>query len=242
MEDIVDVLRALPHPAPPVAGTEIAAADLARARRALMRRRRNRIRYSGLAVAAVAAVAVSVTQLAQPQGSQPVDTGNSGATTQQASAIRLVAFTGTQPIGFKVSTVPAGWRVISSNEHAFVVAPPGSDAPAAVPQASGSQNDAGGSSVSYDGRIAVMLQGMSRLASDKPVTKVSINGRDGLLGYAAGTKAGSPNSGAVWLIFPDAAGNKILVQVPTSVGLTNDQIVTFAQGITVTADAHSVGG
>lgn len=48
--------------------------------------------------------------------------------------------------------------------------------------------------------------------------------------------------GAMWLIFPDATGNKFLVQVPASLGLTNDQIVHFAQGITVTSDAHSFGG
>ncbi|MEV6816700.1 hypothetical protein [Micromonospora sp. NPDC051296] len=233
MNDVVDVLRALPSvvtPAP--AGAEVVAADVARGHRALIRRRRNQIAGSSLVVAAVAAVTVSIAQLG-PADSRPA--GGSGATTQQALRVQLVAFTGTQPAGFTVSTVPAGWQVVSSNRTAFVVAPPGADSSPAGsvtldPQGPGDD----GSVVSYDGRIAVMLQGASRLPSDTPVTTVSVNGRDGLLGTAEG--------GSLWLIFPDAAGNKVLVQVPTSVGLTIDQIVSFAQGVTVTSDAHSTSG
>jgi hypothetical protein len=240
MQDMVDVLKTLPHSVTPAPATaEVVAADLARGHRALIRRRRRRIAGSSLVVAAVAVVTVGATQLTQVGGLRPPAAAGSNATTQQAPRIQLVNFTGTQPVGFKVSTVPAGWQVISSTRTAFVVAPPGSNA------ASG---DTEGSGVSYEGRIAVMLQGMSRLPSDLPVTKVSINGKVGLLGHARdeqepGTRPRSSNhAGVLWLIFPDAAGNKVLVQVPTSLGLTNDQIVRFAQGITVTSDAHSTGG
>ncbi|MBE1486457.1 hypothetical protein [Plantactinospora soyae] len=235
MQEIVDVLRELPHvDSPAAASAETVAADVARGHRALIRRRRNRIAGSSLVVAAVAAMVVGVTQFG-PAGSRPTAAGESGTTTQQAPRIQLVAFTGTQPAGFRVDTVPADWQVISSNRNEFVVVPPGADSSSALPMVVGSQGaEAEGSSVSYDGRIAVTLQGMSRLPSETPVTKVSVNGRDGLLGHAKG--------GVIWLIFSDAAGKKVLVQVPTSVGLTTDQVVSFAQGITVTSDAHSVGG
>jgi hypothetical protein len=231
MHDLDEVLQALPRTVtPPRPSAETVAADLARGHRAVARRRRNRIAGSCLAVAAVAAVAVSVAEL-RPAGS-PAGTG-SDATTQQASGIQLVAFTGTQPEGFRVSTVPAGWQVISSDRYAFVVAPPGAQPSAAAPLAADPRTSATARhGVSYDGRIAVMLQGMSELPSDKPAKAVSVNGRKGLLGF-------TEDGDALWLIFPDAAGNKILVQVPASLGLTNEQIVSFAKGITVTKGAQS---
>jgi hypothetical protein len=251
MQDMIDVLRTLPHAVTPgPAGAEVVAADVARGHRALIRQRRRRIAHSGI-VAAAAAVLVGATQLAQVGGPRQPAADGSNATTQQASRVQLVDFTGTQPVGFKVSTVPAGWQVISSDKTTFVVAPPGSDASAAGPQRGAAGGPGVGFVGSFVGRIAVMLQGASRLPSDSPVTKVSINGKDGLLGHARDGHApdanGRPSKGAamgavLWLIFPDAAGNKVLVQVPTSLGLTNDQIVRFAQGITVTSDAHSLGG
>jgi hypothetical protein len=229
MHDVVDVLRTLPDAVTPApAGAEVVAADVARGHRALSRRRRNRIAVSGLAVVAVAAVAVSVTQIGSA-GSRPSLANGSGTTTQQATRIQLVAFTGTQPAGFRVQTIPAGWHVISSNSVEFVVAPPGDDS--AGPGPAG-VHGAGAGSVSYEGRIAVMLQGQSELSSDAPVTKVSINGRDGVLSKPVDGKA-------LWLIFPDAAGHKVLVQVPVSIGLTTDQIVAFAKGITVTSEAQA---
>jgi len=39
--------------------------------------------------------------------------------------------------------------------------------------------------------------------------------------------------GAHWLTFPSDHGT-VVVQIPDSTGLTNDQILTFARGITVT--------
>jgi len=156
---------------------------------------------------------------------------NGPAATTQTSRIRLVAYTGAQPVGFKVSTVPAGWTVASSDRTAFVVAPPGTSTSA--------QGRGPRWSVSFEGRIAVMLQGMSRLPSDSPITKVTVNGKKGLLRLAHG---GDAATRAAWLIFPDGAGHKVLVQVPTSLGLTDDQIVRFARGITVTGEAQPVAG
>ncbi|MGH3246953.1 MAG: hypothetical protein ACRDOI_12170 [Trebonia sp.] len=227
MQDIVDALRTLPQAVPPgPVGPEAAAADVARGHRALSRQRHHRIAFSGAAVAVVAAVGVAV---ALPAGvgstTNPAAAGSPAAT--QVTKVQLEAYTGTQPVGFRVSTVPTGWQVISSDRSSFVVAPPG---------ASASQPDpvGGGQGVSFVGRIAVMLQGQSTMPSHSPLTKVNVNGREGLLGFAEG---GTGASRYRWLIFPDAEGHKVLVQIPASVGLANSQIVRFAQGITVTGAA-----
>jgi hypothetical protein len=111
---------------------------------------------------------------------------------------------------------------------------------AARRQETGPKTDPGSAqSVSFVGRIAVEFQGLSRMPSQSPVTKVNINGQAGLLGFAEG---GTGSSRYLWLIFPDAKGDKILVQIPASAGLTNNQIVSFAQGITVTSAAVATGG
>ncbi|NUR03743.1 MAG: hypothetical protein HOY79_46700 [Streptomyces sp.] len=41
----------------------------------------------------------------------------------------------------------------------------------------------------------------------------------------------------MWLMWSDAAGHRLQVQVPDKLGLTKQQIVTFADGAIVTATA-----
>jgi hypothetical protein len=189
---------------------------------------------------------------------QPAPLGRStppaarGTTFPQASTIRLTAYTGTQPAGFKVATVPAGWQVVSSDAYSFVVAPPGApaaDTSAAVPAAARGAEQAAASATqknvpvstpgSYVGRIVVMLQGLSQLPENEAVTTVTVNGKQGQLGLAEG---GTAKTRAEWLVYPDSKGHKILIQLPVSVGLTTAQLVKFADGITVTSAAKTAGG
>jgi hypothetical protein len=239
MPDVLETLSALPHAVTPgQAGADVVAADVARGHHALSRQRRRRFAGLGAAVAAVAAVTVTITsQPAQLGRSAPSAAGGSTATTQTAK-VRLVAYTGAQPTGFKVSTVPAGWKIISSDDYSFVVAPPGAPATEPTSNPGGGQRGHSSQVGSFVGRIAVMLQGMSELPSNAKATTVLINGNAGQLGLAAG---GNTQTQARWLIFPDD-GHKVLVQVPTSLGLTKAQIVSFAQGITVTSEAKAAGG
>jgi hypothetical protein len=255
MPDVMDMLRALPHAVTPEpAGPDIVAADVARGHRAL-RRRHRRLAGAAGAVAVVAAVAVAIGQPGQPGQSTPPAAG--GSTFPQTSTIRLTAYTGTQPVGFKVATVPAGWQVVSSDAYSFVVAPPGaSTAPAgaAAPAAAASVAAAGAVPTaapaaqkkipvstpgSYAGRIVVMLKGLSQLPKKEAVTAVTVNGKQGQLGLAEG---GTAKTRYEWLIYPDSKGHKILIQLPTSVGLTTAQLVKFADGITVTSAAKTAGG
>ncbi|MFG2004428.1 hypothetical protein ACGFNU_35275 [Spirillospora sp. NPDC048911] len=233
MSDLIDVLRTLRHDADPgPAAADVVAADLARGHRALGRRRRRRIAYTGAALAVAACAAVGAGQLVR-SGDATAPAARGAGPAPQASRVQLVAYSGAQPAGFKVRTVPAGWKVVSSDRGAFVVAPPGTDT------APSSQGPDGGGGISLEGRLAVMLQGLSRLPGHSSVTKVDVNGEQGQLGFADG---GNATTRAKWLIFPDGAGHKVLVQVPVSLGLTDDQIVRFARGITVTSEAQTTGG
>ncbi|MEU0600085.1 hypothetical protein ABZ484_17860 [Streptomyces sp. NPDC006393] len=227
MQDMIDALGALRGTGAQLPASEDAvAADLARGQRALIRRRRRIVGAGVAALGAATAVAVAVvgpvgessSSVATKRVAQPsASSGHSGT----SIALELAAYKGAQPAGFKVDTVPAGWSVSSSNEYGFVAVPPGT----------GSHH----SGTDFMDGIAVFLQGDSVLPDDSPVTKVTINGKVGQLGFSGGRDA-------KWLIFPDAAGDKVLVQVPTKLGLTDEQIVRFAQGITVTGHARAARG
>jgi hypothetical protein len=227
MPDLMDVLRNLPQAVDPgPADPDVVAADVARGHRAVTRRR---VTLSGAAVAVAAAVAVGAAQLGQQPGGPVTDAGRGGATVQQAR-LQLVAYAGEQPKGFQVTTVPAGWRVISDDASSFVVAPPGQDVSRPEP----------GQAFSVADRIAVSLQGLTTFGQGQQLQTVDINGEQGRLGYAQESEG--ELSDTRWLMFPDASGRRVLVQVPASVDLTDDQLVSFARGISVTGQAQEIGG
>jgi hypothetical protein len=227
MEDMIDILSTLRDTGTDPADAETVASDVARGRRALTGRRSRRV--AGFAAVAAAAV------LAVGTANQFGHSGQSVAI-QQTSQVQLAAYDGPQPAGFTVDTVPAGWKVTSSTKTEFLAVPPGtktkSELLAAPARRSTSWPDEAHSLM--DG-IAVMLQGKSRLPSDSPVTKVTINGKEGQLGL-------TKDKTADWLIFPEDAGHSVLVQVPTRLGMTTSQIIRFAKGVTVSSKAHSMGG
>jgi hypothetical protein len=231
MPDVLDVLRNLPHAVTPVhTSPEAVAADVARGHHAVSRRRRQRLALSGAALAAVAVVVVGAGQIGGP-ASPPA------GVTAQPVRLELVTYAGTQPAGFKVSTVPKGWQVLSSDEWSFVVAPPGVDngpAPSAGPGEPAPNPGFG------QDRISVSLQGLSKFPDESPVKKVDINGKVGRLGHPL--EAEGKLSDTRWLIFPDSAGHTILVEIPAPLKLTDDQVATFAAGVTVTGQARTVGG
>jgi hypothetical protein len=80
MQDIVDMLQALPHDVTPgPAGPDLAAADVARGHRAL--RQRHRRRLAGVAgTAAVGAAAVVLVATSAPRSAAPAATGTPGGT------------------------------------------------------------------------------------------------------------------------------------------------------------------
>ena len=201
-QDVTDILRTLSRSVtPPPTRADIAAADVARGHRALSKRRHRRMAGLAGGVAVVAGVSVAVTLPAQGSGHRTptAAAGVSAAPKAPASAgdpnthfaIRLTAYTGAQPAGFTVSTVPAGWKIVSSDNYSFVLAPPG------TPPAP----SADGQGVSFIGRIVVMLQGDSTLDPHAKVTAVTVNRKAGQLALADG---GDAKTSAEWLIYPDA--------------------------------------
>ncbi len=224
MQDVTDMLRTLPRSVTPApAGPDTVAADITRGHRALRRRRRQRMAGLAGGVAVVAGVAVAVTLPAQASHPAPPAASSTAGT---HSAIRLVAYTGAQPSGFTVGTVPAGWSIVSSNAYSFVLAPPG------TPTAPSDD----GQGVSFIGRIVVMLQGDATLAPGAKVTTVTVNGQPGKLALS---DASDGKLRSEMLFYPDAHGHQVLVQVPLSLGLSNAQIVRFAEGISVTSAAKA---
>lgn len=228
MQDMIDMLGTLRDAGAQVpADSDTVAADVARGRRALIVRRGRRIAGTGF-VAVAAAAAIAAGTVGQSSGSGATAASRPSAVIQHTTAttqLQLTAYEGAQPVGFKVTTVPAGWHVTSSSRSAFVAVPPGTKTP----------HGPAGAPVSLMGGIAVMLQGDSRLPADGPITKVTVQGNEGQLGL-------TEDKGAKWLIYPHGAGSKVLVQVPTKLGLTDKQIVQFADGITVTSDAQAARG
>ncbi|TDB81937.1 hypothetical protein, partial [Micromonospora sp. KC721] len=136
MPDVMDVLRTLPHAVTPdQTSPDVVTADVARGHRALTRRRQRRLAFSGAAVALVATVALGAGQIGGTGGA-PTRVAEGPGTSTNTSRLQLVAYTGTQPVGFEVSTVPEGWKVVSSDKSSFIVTPPGGDtAPPAPGQA-----------------------------------------------------------------------------------------------------------
>ncbi|MCM4082050.1 hypothetical protein [Paractinoplanes hotanensis] len=233
MRDAQEILRNL-SVAPDQTDPTVVAADVARGRQAQIRRRRQRFAVGGAFVAVAAAAAVGVGQFGQAAGTpdrastsvaqEPIPSGSSQA------RLQLVAYRGEQPTGFKVSTVPDGWLVVSSDPSAFIV----------EPASRGELPEDKLGAVSLEGRIMVSLQGLSQFPPESPVKKVDVNGRAGKIGHPL--DAPGKLSDTRWLFFPDASGRQVQVQVPAKVNLSDEQVVDFAKGVTVTGEAVEIGG
>jgi hypothetical protein len=195
-------------------------ADLARGRAALtaVRRRRAFRRVSlGVSAAAVVAGVVAViaigtgsTGSSRPSGAdaQVAAPGNS----RTAAQIRLVDYTGSQLPGFTVRQVPDGWHLSTSTSTALLITPD-----------DGSLNN---DPDDFEGKLAVLIQ-----SSDEPGLgpgdAVTVNGQPGRLDSQAG-------GGVLLLRFDTPDGHVVDVQAPLSLHWASAQIVTFAEGVTVT--------
>ena len=223
MQDMIETLGSLREKdlAGP-ASAETVAADVARARRARSRRRLWRVAGTGV-VAAVATVVATGGTTAGAQHNEAASAPSAPAAQQRSATavlpVQLTAYTGVQPDGFTVATVPSGWTVRSSDAFAFVVQPPG--------DTSHMEGD-------FENAITVMLQGDSS-GPTLGVTPVTVNGRPGTLGASEGGLA-------TLLLFPDGKGHQVLVQVFTKYHLSNAQIIQFADGVGVTDAVQTAKG
>lgn len=220
MSDVRDMLERTVPSAEATPSDETVEADLRRGRAAMTRRRVVRFSVAGLiAVVVVAGTAVVVGnqghssyRVTPPAGQKHHQTQGTG--TVAGAPVRLVAYHGDQPKGFTVAQIPDGWFLQGTNAFSLTVAPNGDT----------SSPDA------FVGKLVVTLLSKSapqKLPDGDPVT---VNGHDGVV---------SPGPPADVLTYQDDAGHFVQVQAWTSaLHWTDEQLVSFAEGVQVTAEAQ----
>jgi hypothetical protein len=236
MSDITEIFRKVAPDASDPTSDQLDA-DLARGHRAVRRAdRQRRIKRSMITATSVAAVAVLVVVGAQLHGNGSNSSAKHPTTTakkpsvvkvsttpkshhpatvkthHKATAIKLVAYHGTQLHGFTVDSIPQGWFLSTSTQYALLIDPAGSK-----------DNDPD----AFEGKLAVLLASQDEATFPKHGDHVTVNGRPGIIW----------DDGGVQLEYPDAAGHRIIVQPPASLHWSNAQLINFAEGVHVTGDA-----
>jgi hypothetical protein len=211
-------------------------ADLARGRAALANARRRGI-YQRVSVGTVTVAAAGVAALvlstsgttripsrtAPPANgiaqvkSTPTTGANTPVKTASQPRIELVAYTGAQLPGFTVAQIPQGWQLSTSTSTALLITPDGS---------TNSDPDV------FEGKLAVLTSSVDQhgLGSGDPVT---VNGQPGRV---------SEQSGVLMLTYNSPNGFGVVVQAPDTLHWSDTQIVEFAQGVAVTANAVHTHG
>jgi hypothetical protein len=194
-------------------------ADLARGRRALNHRRMRRsasrsVLAAGLAVGAFAAVHQQGGTGGTSTATRPSQHVTAPAV-QAPLSVKLVAYTGAQPDGYTVDSVPAGWEIQGVSNLVLAIAPVGF---------------ADRSLDSFEGKLVVML-----LSADAapPTTGVPVN-----VG-AAGTGRISHENPEPILTFQDQAGHWLDIQVPASLHWTDAQVAAFGSAVHANATAEA---
>jgi hypothetical protein len=185
--------------------------DLARGRRALARRRLRRGGTRSLLVAAAAVGSLVVVQ-AQGVSQRPTQTATKSV---PSSSIKLVAYTGTQPAGYTVDSVPAGWEIQGVNNYVLTIAAAG---------------DPDRQVDSFAGKLTVML-----LSKDGSIpttgSRVAVGSGYGVISHFDPTTA--------QLFFTDVAGHVLDIQVPASLHWTDAQIGQFGAAVHVNPSAQA---
>jgi hypothetical protein len=162
-------------------------------------------------VAASAKPVIKTTEPSVPSASSPSPSRSRGG------HVALVAWTGTQPPGYEVSWMPAGWVVQGSTPYYLTIAPAGDK---------DTQPD------SFLGKLVVMLQSKS-VTSPPSGQSQPVNGRRGVFEPAA--EAGGDTE---ILTFQVPGGQWAVVQAPMALGWSSQQLAQFAGGVKVLVTAQ----
>lgn len=150
-------------------------------------------------------------------GGIALTSGNEGApTVQAADNVRLVDYDGTQVPGFTVAKVPEGFVLQGSDPYVLAVA---------RPEDKSSVSD-------FQDKIVVMLESSSAAPTDP--TNTSVSGRPASL-------VTTPDGGATVLKYTHGDFT-VVIQMWSTIHLTDEQLVEFAEGVEVTADAKPSQG
>lgn len=219
MTDITNELTELGERLTRAPSEDTVAADLARGRAAL---RRGRLRLGGTLSAAALVIGGTAGYLAvsaQPAARQQHHPATSAGQQHHPAAsapvkIRLADYSGQQPHGFNVASVPQGFHLQTqaSNASSFVLAPPSAD----------KQPD------SFVGKLVVTAEAGSDLGHWKSFgdRSVTVHGTQGRIG---------DQGDATQLWFGVGHGIVVDVQAWDSIGLTPRQLIAFAGGVTTTS-------
>jgi hypothetical protein len=191
-------------------------ADVARGRQALHRRRARRTPIvAGAAVVAVAGALAASQAIGTSSGSANVASPTGGSSVARSS-IALVAYSGTQPQGYTVDSVPTGWQIQGVNNYALTIAPVG---------------DSDTNVDSFDGKLVVMLR-----SSDDVGART---GDNVMIGSTPGVIDHSEDAFASQVFFTDAAGHRLDIQVPPALHWSDAQMAEFAAAVHVNATAQA---
>ncbi|GAA4089819.1 hypothetical protein ACFFOS_14075 [Nocardioides kongjuensis] len=190
--------------------------DLARGRGA-SRRRALRVGTAGLTLAAVAGVgtAIAVSADRTPAPAPSIAAPSTGTTTDGPApgGVQLVAYTGEQQPGFVVAKVPAGFVLEGATAYNLNVA---------------RAEDHSGLDV-FEDKLVVMLESQS-VTGEPEGAPVKVGEHDGWLRTVEG--------GTQVLTYDDGE-HRVVVQAWKSLGLSDEQVIEFAAGVTVTAEAQA---
>ena len=224
MPDLESRLRSLRFESAPVTDIEVAG-DLRRARRAVTHRRAIRVTTGAASVAAIGLVAGVIVanqpdhaarDVSQPTQHSRPSTGtqaSSGPRAGKAVPIRLVDYTGAQQPGFTVTKVPEGFVLQGATSYSLDVA----------------RADDHSSVDVFSDKVVVMLQSQSA-SFDRTGDPVQVHGTTGYVRDEPGV--------ATSLEYMDG-DHDVVVQAWDSLGLSRDQLVEFANGVTVTSAAQA---
>jgi hypothetical protein len=230
MTDLDTLLSQAAHPSTSPAPDSVVDADLARGRRALNHRRRRRtgtrsVVAGALAIGAFAAFSPgshsSGSSVTGPSiGATTAGTATKAAVTGGAVAgIQLVAYTGDQPKGYTVDSVPSGWEIQGVSNLALVVAPVG---------------DADQDIDDFAGKLVVMLESEDQKTAPTG-TPVTVGSFTGVINHD------EDNVGPA-LFFTDGAGHRLAIQVPAALHWSDAQVAAFGTCVHVNATAQEGKG
>lgn len=220
MNDLIDRLARLDGTAS-TPSESVVSGDLARAHSALGRRRRTRAAMAGtgLTLGLGAALGVVVAVNAGDDTAPPV----SGPSTsepgrQQGAGIELVDYNGSQVAGFELAKVPAGYEIQGSDAFVLTLAEPGDKS----------------HYLSFVDKVVVTLESQDAAGGLPEGEEVSVNGEPGVL-YTA------PDGLADYLAYLQG-DHHVVIQAWKTVGLSGEQLIAFAESITVTGDVRAPVG
>jgi hypothetical protein len=233
MSDITELFNRVAPGAEVDPSAETVDADLARGHHALSRdHRRRTIRRSMAATTTVAAAAVIALFATQLSGGGAAKTHRPQVALKQPGAhvrvhhptvvkahhrsttpIKLVAYTGKQPKGFTVDSIPDGWFLGGVNQFALTIDPAG---------------DTDVSPQDFEGKLAVLTQSRDviGLGAGRSVT---VNGQPGVIS--------DHGKYGLNLNYNTASGFGVDIQAPAQLNWSDAQLVAFADGVHVTSDA-----